>query len=322
MKYLATIAAAVCLSGVIAYAATNDLSGRTPAPSSTGATFSQARLPNLNRLRTTAVYDAEKRETFEEYAARRNLAFDTVRKQYAATGVIHCGDRQASAQLTGRSDILTTSAHIFFNRDNCETKARPNSCEFTVRGPGGYAKHRVKERLAIGFKCPSTKPQSFGDDWAILRLEKPIPDITPYAIPSSDYDVHKDDEAVVAIAGAARDFYYIGAGGKKTYPPNIQHCSVKFIRDVSGDGSYVETDCDGAELSSGGSLLRPALTANILLGVFMGSFELDPLLEEALSKNRKNVHPYKQGEWSGIYTSVDGRFLEELKKALNESQRR
>lgn len=272
-------------------------------------------------IHTVAVYDKPKRMTIEKYGEiTKGLGREGALKRFAPTGVIRCGDRQASAQITGARNIVTTSDHIFFDRKTCRRKVDPEDCTLNLRTSKGWRKYDVERKLAGGFKCQNGEDQAWGDDWAVLKLEKDVPkEIEPYKIPMAG-DVHQDEiENVIAVAGASKDFFFVKPDGEKVHPRNIQNCEVRFVRDVSGDGSYVETTCDNAILASGGSLLRPSPTGDgdTLIGIHMGSFELNDMLEKALEEGRTNTAPFKQGSWSAIYTSVDGVFLRALMSAIN-----
>lgn len=267
-------------------------------------------------LHNVAVFDKEKRFTFEEYASQKKIPLTDLEKRFAATGNIRCGEHQASAQLTGAADILTTSAHLLFS-PTCvpKTEVGPaNKCIFLATVNGDRRTFDVKERLASGCDNKIGQEHKWGDDWLIVQLRSPVSGAKPYRIPVKG-DVHIDEEPVVAIEGASRDFFRF-SNGKKTYPRSVQECRVRFIREASGEGSYVETDCDGAPLASGSSLLRDTRKGDTLLGIFRGNFEFSDALEKALRENRVNRREWEQGAWSSIYVSVDGKFLKALEDIL------
>ncbi len=264
-------------------------------------------------VHNAGVYGEAKRYTYEQYAARKGLGPAAILQRYASTSVLRCNGRQATAQLTGANNIISTAGHLFNDRDTCRKISEAKDCEFSVTTLSGIKKYKVAELLATGSKCPENGGK-FGDDWAVLRLRENVRDVTPYKLPMTG-DIPKEDESVVAVSGAARDFFLFDSRRNKYYPRTIEDCSVKYVRPVSGDGSYAETDCDAAELSSGGSLLRSSKTGDVLIGIHMGSFELAPMLEKALAEKRVNQRPYEHGVWASIYVSVDGKFLKALEEA-------
>ena len=81
----------------------------------------------------TAVVDEDGRMTEEEYAAAKGVPPDVVRSRFAATGKLKCGKYEGTAQLTGDNQTITTSAHMFTNRENCQSLVGPESCKFIVK---------------------------------------------------------------------------------------------------------------------------------------------------------------------------------------------
>jgi hypothetical protein len=279
------------------------------------------------------VINFPKRATFAKYAENKGVFEDEITRRYAATVVIVCDGHQATAQFTGSLEWLTTSDHVFFNRETCQPQAEAADCVITVRTVSGQrrykgfqmADHGYRKKLAEIERGGSDCPQAgldWGDDWAILRftnkkaIRELAQEVRAYKIPMPA-DVHQENENVVAVSGAAKDFFDFRVDGVKVYPRNLQDCTVKDITPFSGAGSFVETDCDTAALTSGGSLLRAGQGSDTLIGIHMGSFETKEELARALSENRLNIKPYKRGAWSAIYVSLTGDFLQSLRGLLN-----
>jgi hypothetical protein len=282
---------------------------------------------------SAGVVNFPKRATFAKYAETKGVFEDEITRRYAATVVIRCNGHQATAQFTGSLEWLTTSDHLFFNRENCMPIAKAEDCVITVRTVSrqrrykGFqmADHGYRKKLEAIERGEAVCPEgglNWGDDWAVLRLtdktaiREIAKEVRAYKIPMPA-DVHQENENVVAVAGAALDFFDFTSDGEKFYPRNLQDCSVKDVTPFSGEGSYVETDCDTAELTSGGSLLRSGPGSDTLIGIHMGSFESKQELTRALSENRLNIKPYKRGAWSAIYVSLDGEFLQSLRRLLH-----
>jgi hypothetical protein len=282
---------------------------------------------------TAGVINFPKRLTFPKYAEHKGVFADEIIRRYAATVVIRCDGHQATAQFTGSLEWLTTSDHLFFNRETCQPLAKPEDCVITVRTVNhqrrykGFqmADHGYSKKLEAIKRGDATCPKGgldWGDDWAILHftnkdaIREMTKEVHAYKIPMPS-DVHQENENVVAVAGAALDFFDFTPDGVKFYPRNLQDCTVRDITPFSGNGSYVETDCDTAELTSGGSLLRAGRRgSDTLIGIHMGSFESKAELTQALLENRVNMKPYKRGAWSAIYVSLTGDFLQSLQHLL------
>lgn len=267
-------------------------------------------------IQKIAVIGEAGRHTFQEYAARKGLSTAVIEDRYAATGILVCGGMMGSAQLTGASNIVTTSAHLFEDEKTCVGLADPSKCVFKIASGKQVLSYKVAARVATGFTCPNNDRMKAGDDWAILRLEDQVPGVTPYKFPYSEGIVFVEDEQVVAVAGASYDFFVTDRRGNKTYPRTIEDCTVKEIRYVSGNGAYVKTDCDGAMYSSGGSLLRATPQGDMLIGIFKGASETHEMADEAVTANRRNQKAYDSGSWFSIFASVTGAFLKALEAAV------
>ncbi|MGY3603660.1 MULTISPECIES: hypothetical protein [unclassified Bradyrhizobium] len=103
------------------------------------------------------------------------------------------------------------------------------------------ADHGYRKKLEEIERGDGTCPYGgldWGDDWAILRftnrqaLREISREVRPYEIPM-EADVHRASEKVVALAGAALDFFDYTPDGTKFYPRNIQECTVKDITPVT-----------------------------------------------------------------------------------------
>lgn len=264
-------------------------------------------------IEEVAVHGEPKRYTYEKYAENKGVGTAVIMKRFGATAVIRCGNEQATAQLTGANDIVTTAAHLLVDPVTCRPKVRAVDCQVHFKVSEKSTKiYKVASELASGFVCPRAE-QKWGDDWSVLKLTEKILDVTPYKLPL-DIDPLEDEVPVVAVSGAARDFFIKNENGVKIYPRSVQDCRVRFVREKSGAGAYVETDCDTAPLASGGSLLRTNADGDdVLIAVHRGNFEFTADLQRALSEGRVNKKEWEQGAWSAIYVSVAGNFLKALK---------
>lgn len=278
------------------------------------------------------VVNFPKRKTFAEYAETKNVEEVEVTKRYAATVIVRCNGQQATAQFTGSADVLTTAGHLFFDREKCRQISDESGCEITIETANGRHKYTGFQMLDYGYRkrmeaikegrmsCPR-KGLPWEDDWSILRLtnleavRNVKKEVRPFRIPMLK-DVHKGRESVVAVGGAALDFFFRTENGGKVYPRSIQECGIQDIWPTSGGGSYVETDCDTAKLMSGGPLIRRGQNGDTLIGIHMGSFESKEELQEAMRTGNPTTKDYKSGEWAGLYVSLDGELLKSLQAIL------
>lgn len=203
---------------------------------------------NFKEIRQLANYfgSQDPRLTKEQYAKVNHISLKDVEKQFSATGKITCpGISVATANIVGRNDLLTTSAHTFYDK-KCNPVRNIGDCKFeTVFGPKYSVK--LKAFTAKVKPCLSSEMNS-KDDWAVVELEHPLNSVTPYLIPSSPISFNPGDK-VTEVAAAAENFR--GRG------PNIQECSIRAVG-INGypDLPYI-TDCSNGHGSSGASQLKP-----------------------------------------------------------------
>jgi hypothetical protein len=57
---------------------------------------------------------------------------EAIQRKYEATGVLRCGTKEGSAQLTSAKDLITTAGHILTNPNTCKQIVRAESCIFIV----------------------------------------------------------------------------------------------------------------------------------------------------------------------------------------------
>ena len=63
--------------------------------------------------RTGQVTEVDHRETLSAYAQRKRLSVSSVEEAFRATGILNCAGLTSTAQLTGKSNVLTAAAHSF-----------------------------------------------------------------------------------------------------------------------------------------------------------------------------------------------------------------
>jgi hypothetical protein len=258
--------------------------------------------------------DEEGRYTEEEYATKRGLLVSDVQDRFAATGLITCGRYQGSAQLTGTNDTITTSAHIFGECD--PSRVPPKSCTFVMRKGNNTQTRRISKVVGNGFKCPGK--QRAGNDWAVLKLQRPIERVKPYLLPSlSDFYIKTGDK-IISVASISDDFHRRDPRtGIKSFPKSIEDCEVGTVYYPLGKFSTFDTTCDSSGGSSGGSILRASDRGTVLLGINKGNNETLKERENARDNGIVKREKYSAGEYASYHVPVDGEFLKAIERAIS-----
>lgn len=285
-----------------------------------------------------AVIDNPDRVTLAAWAAAEGVEATIVEDLYAATGVVTCswehptgGIRStfASAQLTMAADLITLSGHTFIDPFTCEPKAEAAECLFTINHGGVEETSPLAELLGTGIHCgPEASSRLFDrmiGDWAVARLVRPL-GATPYEV---------DPTAGGAVAPAApvlsvthsQDYFTIAADGTMLHPKTIGSCRVRDILRRLGTLAYFTTDCDGAQRSSGGSILAAGGEGPPkLIAIWAASTEGRQLLDEAVARmvaagayrdDLANTGTYEVNGWSSRHIPISGEFLSVLLLAAN-----
>ena len=169
-----------------------------------------------NFIREVAVFgNVEHRKTVPEFAAATGQRAEDVQKKYSATGTLICSGREGSAQVTLKDNIITTAAHTLFDSVTCVQKSAPSDCVFMLRGSGGdLQKIKVKELKATGYKCPAVPTPDL--DWAVLSLETPAKNVSPYGVESPPVKGLLAGDQVTFVAHSV-DFWRKDSGGQKNF---------------------------------------------------------------------------------------------------------
>lgn len=285
-----------------------------------------------------AVIDNPDRVTLTAWAAAEGLATDIVEDRYAATGVVTCswedpewGPRHtfASAQLTIAADLITLSGHTFTDPITCEPKAAATQCQFTITDQGVEQTSPLSEILGTGIHCgPEGGSRVFDrmiGDWAVARLEHPL-SATPYEIDPTAGGAVAPSEPVLSVTHS-QDYFTLAADGTMLHPKTIGACRVRDLLRRFGAIAYFTTDCDGAQRSSGGSILAAGGDGPPkLIAIWAASSEGRPLLDEAVARiveagvyrdDLANTGTYEVNAWSSRHIPIAGEFLSVLLLAAN-----
>jgi hypothetical protein len=193
------------------------------------------------------VVDRDGRVGVRAAAATLAVSEAAISVRYAATGVVECGGMRGIGQITGRGDVVTSAAHVFFDESG-RSRAESGRCLF--RAASG-------EEIVLtpdAARCGSSRPYeaSGRHDWAVARLAHPLDGVRPYR-----------------LGGTPRVGQEITVVGYERGAPSWDFCRVRDVLAGAGGGVEIRTDCVGLDGLSGAAYLtreaRPAL-----LGVHVG----------------------------------------------------
>ena len=207
------------------------------------------------------VFGADQRASAEDFALQHHLDAPALRKRYAATGIVHCGNAHGAGQLTIADDVLTTAAHVLYDR-NGKLRGDREHCRFVVEADG----QEISTALEVeGAVVGSTNPynESAVHDWAVVRLARPLAGASPYklAAPASD-------EAVRLVARGSVDW-------REGRDLSLQDCRLRNGLEDGVEGTReFSFDCSANIGASGAGLLDAGDKG--LLAIFVGWRSIDP----------------------------------------------
>lgn len=198
------------------------------------------------------VTNEDHRKTIPDFARANNIPVDQFERTTKATGVINCGGREYTAQITGKSNVLTTAGHAFW-RPDCR-KVELKLCGFRLDNDPNAFEYGLKSEITEGCPFPD-----MGKDWAVAKLKMPVPRVTPYDIPSSDIAFSKD-KPIRQISAKHENFVVSGS-----HPKTAENC---FWRDPSPfHANVIQHDCNtGLESSGSAQFVREDGTNRFVIG--------------------------------------------------------
>jgi hypothetical protein len=183
--------------------------------------------------------------------------------RFGATGLIRCEGTVGTAQLTLRSDLITTAAHVLFSA------GRPRaSCTFQPAG-GGTPVAIDAQSIRAGSRSPMS--ESATRDWAVARLAQPIARAAPYGL--------------APLGEKPAGVVMVGGGNKRADRMGAEQCNARGVLTAAPDGvREFAIDCNAAPGSSGA-----ALTVNHeIVGIYIGYRSTDPARAQAFSATHYN----------------------------------
>lgn len=259
-----------------------------------------------------AVIGKDDRRSFSEYARHYRMSLMALRWRFAASGLLDCPGRLASAQLVGSRWTILTTAHNLLDDDGRFPWSLA-TCVFVMTGLDGRTiEHRVSTRgFRLGTRFPARDRYR---DWAVLTLEAPAPDtIKPYEVANPTWQPIPRRAAIVVVA-ASQDNWR----GHSRRVASIERCRLRGIRvRINGHRNLLGFDCDTGRGASGAALLVPVPTGYRLIGIGVGE------------RSRRRGAPYDGvtqfnaavPAHAAIYRAVKALAKRALAKALRERRR-
>jgi len=210
------------------------------------------------------VFGADQRATIEAFALRRRLDPATLRRRYAATGVVDCGRAHGAGQLTLSDDVVTTAAHVFYDR-NGALRGDSAHCHFVVQAGG----QSISTAIEVGgLIAGSTNPynDSPARDWAVAKLARPLREAEPYAL--APLARLRPQAPALFVASGAIDW----RAGQQT---SMQACRLRNALEIGVEGTReFSFDCAAGIGASGSGLFDR--DGGGLMAVFVGFRSVAP----------------------------------------------
>ncbi|CAN5220099.1 hypothetical protein BH10PSE9_BH10PSE9_05450 [soil metagenome] len=162
-----------------------------------------------------------------------------IRKVSGHVGCFEPRPEVGSGALFLTSDLILTAGHIFFD----EAGKRAGKCFFRPQTPGSEWLPLLTDAANARIGAVSPKPGS-NNDWAVVRLAKPIAGAVPFPLPTA---APKVGDALIVVTAQP-------AGFEKLDPnvPVAQGCKIRRVPVSTAGTSFYRTDCDATGASSGG----------------------------------------------------------------------
>lgn len=188
------------------------------------------------------VEEHDTRQTFEEYAKERRVPVSQIRAKFSGSGIVVCNDNTPiSAQVTGSRNVISTAGHLFRDPDSCRDKDFSKGCYFHTESTPNVKYEIDLKSLRMEQSCV---PGQRSDDWAVLKLKRPVPNkVKPYKIPAEDVELGPNTE-VVHVAAYSSDFE---RNGQRL--SHVQHCLIRGADYMFN--APVRTNCTTGKGSSG-----------------------------------------------------------------------
>jgi len=223
-------------------------------------------------------------------------------ERYPGAGVLFCHGadgiprKAAAAWLIGDPSVVVLNAHNFRNR-RLETTREVGDCFFQIAGRNYDF---VPDSIELG-ALPDSKALHITDDWAILRLLRPVEGARPQPLPT----------APVLEEGPMRlPIVMVSPGGHENYrgPASLETCAIRQVDPPSeGHIRRLRHDCNDGFGGSGS-------------GLFDEAGRLVAMQSASLSMNARK--PFDIEFHYGSALAFEGDLLVALRKAVAAQDRR
>ncbi len=214
-----------------------------------------AAAPPLPDVVQVLVFGKNSRKTVDDFAVENKLDPKRLRRTYAASGLIECGNLHGAGQLTLTDQVVTTAAHVFFDEKGVPTA---KSCIFVLEVDGKQISVPIDLSSIV---AGSTNPYAVAEvhDWAVARLMKPVDGVQPYGIAEAS----SVNEPVEFVARGHVDW---GEGRRLS----MEKCRLREQLAAGKEGTReFSFDCETGDGASGGAVLaqtdKPEISA-VLVG--------------------------------------------------------
>jgi len=221
----------------------------------------RASFPNALPVTPVVVFGADQRASAENFALSHHIDALALRRDYAATGIVRCGNAHGSGQLTLADDVVTTAAHVIYDRDG-KLRGDREHCHFVIEADGREISTELQVEGAI---VGSTDPynQDAVHDWAVVKLARPLHEAAPYPLAKPD-----GEAPIRFVARGAIDW----AGGRDL---SLQDCRLRAGLEDGAEGTReFSFDCSANVGASGSGLFDG--DGKGLLAIFVGYRSVDP----------------------------------------------
>jgi hypothetical protein len=193
------------------------------------------------KISPVVVFGRNTRRTVAQFAAEQKLDPVDLRRKFAASGLIECGAAHGAGQLTLTDDLLTTAAHVFFDESGLP---RAKTCFFVIDVDGKQIRTAIDSASII---AGSKNPYAIAPvhDWAVARLTRPIPGVTPYGLAGAA-------SPNLPVEFVARGHIDWGEGRELS----MEKCALHDELSVGEEGTReFSFDCETGDGASGGALI-------------------------------------------------------------------
>ncbi len=218
--------------------------------------------------------DKDGRLTLADFAIRQGENPSVTERRFSATGIVTCGNTHSTAQLTLRSDIITTAAHAFYTPSG-QLRTDPSSCVFEIKnGAQTHSFAVIGTTLRVGSKRPYTEPGV--KDWAVARLASPVEDATPYQLADAS-----SAGSILLVANRHQGWIHDGQRA-------IESCAIRTaVQTISGAPRELAIDCSTGQGASGSALMLPG-APGVMIGIYVGWRSAHPKLAGPYAANHLN----------------------------------